>query len=112
MAGGYAGASVAIPVLSPAGGRGGRNSLASGHRRSRSSLGAGEYTEGSDKFNLDFYLWIGAQFSNLVLRKDITIEIPLNGFDEEKYNNTALITLKLFPDTDTYSSTLDGFETK
>ena len=71
-----------------------------------------EYTEGSDKFNLDFYLWIGAQSSNLVLRKDIIIEIPLNGFDEEKYNNTALITLKLFPDTDTYSSTLDGFETK
>ena len=48
----------------------------------------------------------------MVLRKDITIEIPLNGFDEEKYNNTALITLKLFPDSYTYSSTLDGFETK
>lgn len=71
-----------------------------------------EYTEGSEKFKLNFYLWIGAQSSNLVLRKDITIEIPLNGFDEEKYNNTALITLKLFPDSDTYSSTLDGFETK
>ncbi|OEJ13823.1 hypothetical protein BFL38_03495 [Brachyspira hampsonii] len=71
-----------------------------------------EYTEGSEKFKLNFYLWIGVQSSNLVLRKDITIEIPLNGFDEEKYNNTALITLKLFPDSDTYSSALDGFETK
>ncbi|WP_096737584.1 hypothetical protein [Brachyspira sp. G79] len=71
-----------------------------------------EYNEGSEKFNLNFYLWIGAQFSNLVLRKDITIEIPLNGFNEEKYNNTALITLKLLPDSDTYNFTLDGFETK
>ncbi|MBW5394027.1 hypothetical protein A9495_00995 [Brachyspira hampsonii] len=71
-----------------------------------------EYNEGSEKFNLDFYLWIGAQFSNLILRKDIIIEIPLNNFDEEKYNNTALITLKLLPDSDTYTFTLDGFETK
>lgn len=71
-----------------------------------------EYNESSEKVSIDFYLWIGAQFSNLILRKNITIEIPLSNFDEDKYNNTALITLKLLPDNDTYTFNLDGFEAK
>lgn len=70
------------------------------------------YKADSKKAVFTFYLWVGGAGSVLILRRNITIEIPLNSFDENVHNNTALVTLKLLPDSGTYTFTLDGFENK
>lgn len=69
----------------------------------------GSYSGNTASF--DFYIWIGYD-AHLILRKNISIKIPLNTFNESIHQNTASITLKLLPDEDRYTFTLDGFENK
>ena len=57
------------------------------------------------------YIWIG-NTGTLFFRNNFSCTISLKDFDESKYNNTALISIILYPDTDTYTFTLDGFESK
>ena len=69
----------------------------------------GSYSGNTGSF--DFYIWVGYD-AHLILRRNISIKIPLDTFNEDIHKNTALITLKLWPDEVRYTFTLDGFESK
>ena len=55
--------------------------------------------------------WIGNS-GTLFFRNDFSCTVSLKDFDEVKNNNTALISIVLYPDNSTYQCTFDGFESK
>ena len=57
------------------------------------------------------YIWLGNS-GKLFFRNNFDVKISLKNYDEEKNNNTALISIILYPDNDTYQYTFDGFESK
>ena len=57
------------------------------------------------------YIWLGNS-GKLFFRNNFDVKIPLKNYDKEKNNNTALISIILYPDNDTYQYTFDGFESK
>ena len=69
------------------------------------------YNDKNTNVTFNGYIWIlnsGKGFC----RNNFSVTIPITNFDEDKYNNTALISIVLYPDNDTYKCTFDGFETK
>ncbi|CRF31483.1 hypothetical secreted protein [Brachyspira suanatina] len=69
------------------------------------------YDDKSNEITYNGYIWIlnsGKGF----FRNDFSCTIPLKDFDESKNNNTALISIVLYPDSDSYICTFDGFESK
>ncbi|ACN84564.1 hypothetical protein OFR22_04420 [Brachyspira hyodysenteriae] len=52
------------------------------------------------------------KYGNEFFRNNFSCTIPLKDYDESKNNNTALISIVLYPDNNTYKFTFDGFESK
>ena len=69
------------------------------------------YNSKDDEVTFKGYIWIGNS-GTLFFRNDFYCTIPLKDFDESKNNNTALISIVLYPDNNTYKFTFDGFESK
>lgn len=69
------------------------------------------YNEKNTEITFKGYIWI-LNSSKGFFRNDFSCTIPLKDFDESKNNNTALISIVLYPDNNTYKFTFDGFESK
>ena len=69
------------------------------------------YNSKDDEVTFKGYIWIGNS-GTLFVRNDFSCAIPIKDYDESKNNNTALISIVLYPDNSTYKFTFDGFETK
>ena len=69
------------------------------------------YSDKDSEITFKGYIWIG-NTGTLFFRNDFSCTISLKDFNESKNNNTALISIVLYPDNDTYKCTFDGFETK
>uniref|UniRef100_UPI003F4B1431 hypothetical protein n=1 Tax=Brachyspira catarrhinii TaxID=2528966 RepID=UPI003F4B1431 len=69
------------------------------------------YNSKDDEVTFKGYIWIGNS-GTLFFRNDFSCTIPLKDYDESKNNNTALISIVLYPDNNTYKFTFDGFESK
>ncbi|MEI0563955.1 hypothetical protein [Brachyspira pulli] len=69
------------------------------------------YKEKDTEITFKGYIWIGNS-GTLFFRNDFSCTVSLKDFDEVKNNNTALISIVLYPDNSTYQCTFDGFESK
>ena len=69
------------------------------------------YTEKDTEVTFKGYIWIlnsGKGF----YRTNFSVTVPLKDYDESKNNNTALVSIVLYPDNNTYKCTFNGFENK
>ena len=69
------------------------------------------YSDKDSEITFKGYIWIG-NTGTLFFRNDFSCTISLKDFNESKNNNTALISIVLYPDNNTYKCSFDGFENK
>ncbi|MEI0558766.1 hypothetical protein [Brachyspira intermedia] len=69
------------------------------------------YNDKDTEITFKGYIWIGNS-GTLFFRNDFSCTIPIKDYNESKNNSTALISIVLYPDNNTYQFTFDGFESK